>query len=151
MGHYNSELHGYILTKKIWWLIYTFTLTPKEYFEKNLIFEHACHFCSKQAIQKQWSLVCLIKSIPDWKTNPIELYYVAHSILPVMVSHIQSKNWLRQLYIRILKLYNLALGKIRKKRGKIGQCDMNMISIKKLFFQTYLNNFQRAIRVTKIY
>ena len=37
-------------------LICTFKLTPKEDFKKNLNFEQARHFCSKQDVQKQWSL-----------------------------------------------------------------------------------------------
>ena len=31
-------------------------INPKRGFRKNPNFEHACHFCSKEAVQKQWSL-----------------------------------------------------------------------------------------------
>ena len=37
-------------------------INPKRGFWKILNFEHACHFCSMQAVQKQWSFFRLSKS-----------------------------------------------------------------------------------------
>ena len=58
MGHSKSDLNEHILSlQKLVTNMYLY-INPKRGFWKILNFEHACQFCSKQAVQKQWSLVC---------------------------------------------------------------------------------------------
>ena len=66
-------MNEHILTKLFLVTNMHLYINPKRGFQKILNFEQACHLCSKQAVQKQWSLPYHRKIYQFYMTATVKL------------------------------------------------------------------------------